>query len=179
MRLALAFPLVRVRDLGGSPAAAVRYPQLSRDLLVYLVIGGIAAAANLTAGWVLYHGLTPLRIPYWSATTTAAVCGLVVNFLLNHCYFQFGERSALCQFGTFAIVSSFGAILTGVSSQALLAPARLLLSHQPAGMHILPEFVAHVAAVGLVVLYSFPAHRFISFNVGIRVRLRQLVRGVQ
>jgi len=179
MRLALAFPLVRTSDLQGPPGDTVRYPGLSRDLLVYLIIGGIAAMANLTAGWVLYHGLAQFRIPYWSATTAAAVCGLLVNFLLNYCYFQFGERSALRQFGTFAIVSGFGAILTGASSQALLAPARLILSHQPAGMNILPEFLAHVAAVGLVVLYSFPAHRFISFNVGLSARLRQLVRGVQ
>ena len=35
--------------------------------------------------------------------------------------------------------------------------------------------VATVCAVGLVTFYSFFAHRYFSFNVGFRARLRQFV----
>jgi putative flippase GtrA len=156
---------------------SARTARLGRDLLVYLVCGGTAAAVNLVVGWLLYRGtVAPPRVPYWCATTIAAACGLLVNFLLNHAYFRFRQRSALGQFGTFAIVAGVGVLLTGVISQALLAPSRLLLSHDVLPVTLAPKFAAHVAAVGLVVLYSFPAHRFISFNVGFRGRLRQLLR---
>jgi putative flippase GtrA len=166
-------PSVTFRGLLRNTASRAR---LSRDLIAYLVFGGIAAVVNLAVGWLLYHEFAQLRLPYWSTTTVAAACGLIVNFLLNNGYFRFGERSAISQFGTFVFVAGLGVVLTGALSHALLAPFRGLLTHQIAGIHVTPEFAAHIAAVGLVVLYSFPAHRLISFNVGIRARLHQLVR---
>lgn len=180
MPLALAPSLARPGLLPSRARHSVRGARLYRDLANYVVFGGIAAAANLTIGWLLYQEFPALALPYWLATSIGAACGLLVNFLLNHAYFGFNGRSALRQFGTFVIVSGIGVALTGALSQALLGPSHLVLDHHPAGIHVAPKFAAHVGAVGLVVLYSFPAHRFISFNVGFCARMRQLLRrGVQ
>jgi putative flippase GtrA len=150
--------------------------RLYQDLANYLVFGGIAAAANLTTGWLLYQECPALGPPYWAATTIAAACGLLVNFALNYSYFECNERSMLRQFGTFVVVAGIGVVLTGALSQALLVPSHLILDHHDFGIHVAPKFAAHVTSVGLVVLYSFPANRFISFNVGFSARMRQLLR---
>ena len=180
MPLILTPSLTRTARCCGRAGTTTGQSRFRRDLVVYLVFGGIEAAANLVVGWALYQGFPSLKLPYWVATSFAAACGLLVSFLLNYFCFRFEERSALRQFGTFAIVSGVGVVLTGALSQALLVPSRLLLDHPLLGMSVAPKFAAHFTAVGLVVLYSFPAHRLISFNVGVRARLHQLVRsGVQ
>jgi putative flippase GtrA len=180
MPYVLAPSLARPGLLPSRVRHSARAARLYRDLANYLVFGGIAAAANLMTGWLLYQEFTALALPYWLATSIGAACGLLVNFALNHAYFGFSERSALRQFATFVIVSGIGVALTGALAQALLVPSQLILDQHLAGIHVAPKFAAHVTAVGLVVLYSFPAHRFISFNVGFCARMRQLLRrGVQ
>src|SRR5215216_730091 len=41
---------------------------------------------------------------------------------------------------------------------------------------LVANFAGHFLAVGLVAFYSYPAHRFLSFNIGIRARLLQARR---
>jgi hypothetical protein len=41
-------------------------------------------------------------------------------------------------------------------------------------VNVRADLAAHVSAVGLTVLYSFPAHKCVSFNIGIRAQARQL-----
>jgi putative flippase GtrA len=157
-------------------SAAATRSRLCQDAIVYLLFGSIAAATTLAVGWVLYQPYAAHHLPYWLTTSLAAACGLLISFLLNYLYFRFEERSVVHQFGTFAIVSWIGVLLTGALSQALLVPFHLLLAHQGFGTSVAPKFAAHFTAVALMVLYSFPAHRFISFNVGLRARFDQLVR---
>src|SRR5207244_1960647 len=143
----------------------------------FLAFGGTAALANLLAGWLLYGARLLPGMPYWGATATAAAIGLVVNFALNYSYnFTFRGRPAVHQFQTFCAIAGLGILLTSAISSGLRAliegwsgPLLVL-----AGLPIRADFAAHFMAVGLVALYSFPAHKAISFNVGIRVRLRQL-----
>jgi len=149
----------------------------NRDLAMYLAFGGVAAGVNLLTGWLLYGaGLAPF-IPYWLATGCAAATGLVTNFALNHAFnFRFRERSAFDQFRTFCAISGVGVLLTSLAATLLRSGLQHFVGAELGlgGMAISPEFAAHVAAVGLVVLYSYPAHKAISFNVGLRARLRQL-----
>jgi putative flippase GtrA len=180
MPIALAPSLARPGPFPGRVRRSAGDARLYHDLVSYLAFGSLAAATNLTIGWLLYQEFPTLALPYWAATTIAAASGMLVNFLLNHSYYGFSERSALRQFGTFLVVSGIGVALTGALSQALLGPSQLFLDQHLAGIHVLPKFAAHVTAVGLVVFYSFPAHRFITFNVGFCARMRQLLRrGVQ
>ena|SRR5579872_1989604 len=177
MPVPFAPSLLRAAPYRDTPRANSGWLRLYRDLANYLIFGGIAAIANLAVGWLLYHEFTEQQLPYWAATTIAASCGLLVNFLLNYTYFGFSERSALRQFGTFVIVASLGVALTGALSQALLGLAQILLNHADIlATHVVPKFAAHITAVGLVFLYSFPAHRMLSFNVGVLARIRQLLR---
>ena len=150
---------------------------LLKELAAFLLFGGVAAAVNLLAGWQLYgRGLFP-ALPYWCATGIAASCGLVVNFGLNYVFnFKFRGRSALRQFLTFTVVALIGVAITSALSSGFLAlldrwtgPALWLWGHK-----IESAFAAHFTAVGLTVLYSFPAHKLLSFNSGIRARLQHV-----
>jgi putative flippase GtrA len=149
----------------------------ARELFLYLLFGSLAAFTSLLTGRALYGDALFPGLPYWCATAAAAAVGLVVNFVLNSIFnFKFYKRTTFQQFGTFCIVSGFGVVLTSFLSEALLL---LLQRNLGDNLHLghvtLPaKFVANFIAVGLIVLYSFPAHRSISFNVGIRTRLRQL-----
>ncbi|MBV8776629.1 MAG: GtrA family protein [Alphaproteobacteria bacterium] len=153
---------------------------LPRDLLVYLGFGGIAAGVNLLSGWLMY-GAGSQHIPYWLATGSAAATGLVTNFALNYWLnFRFAGRSALRQFITFVMVSGLGVVLTSLLATAIRALLIGLFGPELflGVAAVSSDFAAHVAAVGLVVLYSYPAHKRISFNVGLRARLRQLAASI-
>ncbi|HVW72450.1 MAG TPA: GtrA family protein [Rhizomicrobium sp.] len=148
-----------------------------KELGVFLFFGGLAALANVLTGWQLYgEGLFP-RLPYWCATAIAAACGLLVNFGLNYSFnFRFRDRSAFQQFTTFCVVSLVGVAITSALSDIILS---LFTSWTGAGfelggMKVRSDLAAHVCAVGLTVLYSFPAHKCMSFNAGIRVQARHL-----
>jgi putative flippase GtrA len=148
----------------------------SRELAVYLIFGGTAAIVNLETGWLLYGSATA-RLQYWLATGIAAAAGLVTNFGLNYLYnFKFRNRSAVGQFVTFSIISGLGVLLTAGLATAFRAALYHLVGPELElyALAIRTDFVAHVAAVGALVVYSYPAHKAISFNVGLRARLRQL-----
>jgi putative flippase GtrA len=147
-----------------------------KQLATFLLFGGLAALVNLLAGWQLYGtGLFP-DLPYWAATATAAALGLVVNFGLNYTFnFKFRDRSAWAQFSTFCIVSLLGIVITSALSQGLLSVITLCAgtAFHLGTLEVRSTLAAHVGAVGLTVLYSFPAHKFLSFNTGIRAQFRQ------
>jgi putative flippase GtrA len=149
----------------------------AKELGIFLLFGGLAALANLLTGWQLYgKGLFP-DLPYWCATAIAAACGLLVNFGLNYSFnFRFRDRSAFQQFSTFCIVSLVGVAITSALSDIILS---LLTSwtgrgFELGGVKVRSDLAAHACAVGLTVVYSFPAHKCMSFNVGIRVQARNL-----
>jgi len=146
---------------------------------LFLAFGGAAAIANLATGRLLYGPGFGAWIPYWCATALAAATGMVVNFALNHALnFRFRQRSAARQFQTFCAVSGLGIVLTAGLSSALRSLVERLLGAQFPflGATVDADFAGHFLAVGLVALYSYPAHRFLSFNIGIRARLRQARR---
>jgi putative flippase GtrA len=149
----------------------------AKELAAFLLFGGLAALVNLLVGWQLYGtGLFP-RLPYWCATAMAAFVGLLVNFALNYAFnFKFRDRSALQQFSTFCVVSVFGVVLTSALSDAILALIVLYAGQtfHVGAVEVRSVLAAHVCAVGLTVLYSFPAHKFVSFNMGIRAQFRHL-----
>jgi putative flippase GtrA len=161
-------------------AATLIGQRLGRDFLFFLFFGGIAAAVNLAVGGLLYDiPALAARCPYWLAVAIGATSGLFVNFLLNYEYnFRFRGRSALAQFRTFCVVAAIGIGLTALISSALLAFLHALGGAGP-GLHakllVSPDFAAHFCAVGLVTFYSYLAHKSLTFNRGIRHRLRGLV----
>lgn len=150
---------------------------LVRELAVFLVFGGLAALTNLAVGWQLYgRGLFP-ALPYWCATGIAATSGLLVNFGLNYVFnFKFRGRSAWRQFSTFCVVALIGVAITSAMSFGFLSLLTAWVGSQfhLGGHEIKSAFAAHFIAVGLTVLYSFPAHKFMSFNAGIRAQVQHV-----
>lgn len=148
-----------------------------RDFVFFLLFGGLAASTNLAVGATLYSVPTFADvIPYWLAVAVGASTGLFVNFSLNYRFnFRFQGRSASAQFKTFCVVAGLGIILTSLLSTTLLALFRALglvaLSAQ-SPLPVSMDFLAHFVAVGIVTFYSFFAHKFFTFNVGILGRLR-------
>ncbi len=173
---------------GGSPprrrATSYTMPatQLRRLLAAYLshqfgrfvLFGGAAAAVNLAVGYAIYGTRAASAVPYWLAVVIASASGLLVNFALNYIYnFEFRGRSALGQFRTFFIVAVIGTFITGGLAQAGFVLLRNLgiLAIPLLGQHaVSAAFAAHIVAVGLTMFYSFAAHRYFSFNVGLRAR---------
>jgi putative flippase GtrA len=150
---------------------------LVRELAAFLLFGGLAALTNLLVGWQLYgRGLFP-ALPYWCATGLAATSGLFVNFGLNYVFnFKFRGRSVFRQFSTFCIVALIGVAITSAMSSAILALLRTWVGPvlHLGGHAVTSAFAAHFTAVGLTVLYSFPAHKWMSFNHGIRAQVQQV-----
>jgi putative flippase GtrA len=148
---------------------------LSRQFFVFVTFGGIAAAVNLALGWAIYTHRIGIVVPYWVAVVTGAAAGLCVNFTLNYKYnFRFGGRTFLAQFRTFFAVSLVGVGLTGALSSLLV---NILPQHGVVFLNhaVSAEFAAHFLAVGLVTFYSYAAHRYFTFNVGLRSRTTQLI----
>jgi putative flippase GtrA len=149
----------------------------ARQLAGFLLFGGLAALANLVVGWQLYgRGLFP-ALPYWCATAIAATSGLLVNFSLNYLFnFKFRGRSALEQFSTFCIVALVGVAITSALSSGILSLLHALVGPvlHLGNLEVTSVFAAHFTAVGLTVLYSFPAHKSVSFNVGIRAQFQHV-----
>jgi putative flippase GtrA len=150
---------------------------LARELAAFLLFGGLAALTNLSVGWQLYgRGLFP-ALPYWCATALAATCGLIVNFGLNYAFnFKFRGRSALRQFSTFCTVALIGVAITSALSFGILSLMKAVAGPvlHMGGVDVKSVFAAHFAAVGLTVLYSFPAHKCLTFNIGIRAQLQHV-----
>jgi len=159
--------------------AALHKAPTSVQFVRFLAFGGLAAVVNLGVGALAYANGPASLLPYWLAVLFAASCGLLVNFTLNHLWnFRFRLRSTAAQLQTFTVVATIGTVLT-----ALLAAGGLQLLHAlgidrvplPFSHTISARFAAHFCAVGIVTFYSFFAHRYFSFNVGFRARLRQFV----
>jgi putative flippase GtrA len=149
----------------------------AKELAIFLLFGGLAALTNLLVGWQLYgKGLFP-ALPYWCATGMAATSGLLVNFGLNYAFnFKFRGRSAFQQFSTFCVVALVGVVITSVLSNGILLFLNALAGPliDLGGFAVRSTFAAHFAAVGLTVLYSYPAHKLMSFNVGIRAQFQNV-----
>lgn len=149
----------------------------AKEMAVFLLFGGLAALTNLLVGWQLYGKGQFTALPYWCATAIAATSGLLVNFGLNYVFnFKFRDRSLFQQFSTFCVVALVGVALTSALSNAILLLLNALAGPRIdlGGFAVKSTFAAHFIAVGLTVLYSYPAHKLMSFNVGIRAQFQNI-----
>ena len=108
------------------------------------------------------------------AIAIGALVGMSVNFLLSRRFvFTPDDRPARQQFASFALIS-----LTTLALRLAVAYALIAFFALPfmAWIGALPvdapaERLAHLGAVGIVTIYSFLAHKHISFAGGILNRL--------
>jgi len=80
------------------------------------------------------------------------------------------------QFSTFTIVALIGVAITSALSYGILSLLNASVGPvlRLGSFTVKSVFAAHFTAVGLTVLYSYPAHKCLSFNVGMRARLQNV-----
>ncbi len=142
---------------------------------VFLVCSGLAALVNVCVGYLLY-GVMGFSSPALYALSVAAafLSGMGVSFFLNRRYtFEPSGRSMRSEAPDFLLVSLGGLGLTTGLAVGFAASLPALFG-QEALFGIPVETVSHIAAVGLTAIYSFLAHKYISFRRGpIRMPLRR------
>ena len=123
---------------------------------------------NLVVGYIFYgvlgfdHG-----IGFALSVAVAFISGMGVSFVLNRRFtYAASGRSTKFELRDFLGVSVVGLALTTGLAYSLDATAHMSLQRVAASLPgaVLPETVAHVIAVGLTAIYSFFAHKLISFR---------------
>lgn len=134
----------------------------------FLICSGTAALVNIATGQILY-GLLGLSEgwQYSFSVSVAFLMGMVVSFILNRRYtFKPSGRKISLEGTDFLLVSIGGLLLTTGLAQLLYFKADIasvgIIGMLP--FSVTPETLAHVAAVGCTAVYSFTAHKYISFR---------------
>ncbi len=127
---------------------------LSRQFVVFLAVGGTAAAINWLARWLFRHWTS-----YGVAVTLAYVCGLATGFLLSRRYvFPGASRPVQAQAREFVLINlAWFPVVWGGS---------LLLARWLAGWGAgsWSEGIAHGIATGLPALGSFLIYKLYTFR---------------
>ncbi len=127
---------------------------LTLQFLVFLGVGGTAAAANWVSRLVLSRWLA-----FGWAVTSAYAIGMMVAFLLNrHFVFPRSSRPVELQARDFALINAVSFPLVWLASIGLEAGLRAL------GMTRHTEAIAHAAAVALPAVLSFLLYKFVAFR---------------
>ncbi len=130
----------------------------------FLLCSGLAAAVNILVGYLLYAGLDLSQgWQYGLSVAVAFLSGMGVSFYLNR-RFTFEPSGRLTQSEA---IDFFAVSVGGLAITTTLA--QYLRGHVPAlDAHLPPEALAHIGAVGMTALYSFFAHKYVSFRHGRR-----------
>lgn len=134
----------------------------------FILYSGFAALVNILTGQVLYGflGLSE-GWQYSFSVSTAFIAGMAVSYFLNRRYtFHPSGRKMSREATDFFLVSIGGLVLTTGLARFLYFKTDLaeigLSGVFPA--FVTPEAFAHIAAVGTTAIYSFTAHKYISFR---------------
>ena len=131
-----------------------------QQLFKYFLFSGLAVLVNIISRMVLSNYL---NMGYYIAITIAYIFGMFVNFILNKNYnFPEGPRKYYQELRTFIVISFIGLLLTNVLAYLLL----MLIQSQ--SEIIYKKTIAHILAVGFVSIYSFTAHKLLTYKGGIR-----------
>lgn len=136
-----------------------------------MVSAGAATCVDIALVQLLlasHFANTPLL--YATAIVLGAICGVCVNFFISRRFvFAPDQRSTREQLASFLAVSLTILALRLAVAFALIAlfstPSFAWISSLPVDAPL--ERAAHLGAVGLVTIYSFFAHKHITFAGGI------------
>lgn len=125
-----------------------RHPRQTRQLLAYVVAGGITAVAHYATliGLVELAAIDPVP-----ATLAGFTLGALVSYCLNR-WLTFEATRSHAQAGwRFALIAAGGFVLTGILMHLFVARAGL------------PYLPMQVVTTGIVMAFSFLGHKFFSF----------------
>jgi putative flippase GtrA len=125
-----------------------RYPRQSRQLLAYVLAGGITAVAHygVLVGLVELAHVDPVP-----ATLAGFVVGAVVSYTLNRWMTFDATHSHGQATWRFGLIAAGGFALTGVLMHLFVAEAGL------------PYLPMQLVTTGIVMVFSFLGHKFFSF----------------
>ncbi len=124
-------------------------------MAAFVVVGGIAAAANIGSRIVLNHWM-----PYVAAIVVAYIIGMTIAFVLNR-LFVFRETVNPLHHQAFWFTAvNLAAVLQTLAVSLLLAD----VVFPRTGFRWHPETVAHAIGVGIPVITSFIGHKHLSFR---------------
>ncbi len=132
-----------------------------QQALKFLVFSGTAAGTNIGLRFVFSHW----GMQYIPAVSTSYFAGMIINFMLNRNFnFPRSDRRFIQEVKTFIIIALIGLILTNIISGV----SNILIQKMGLFSFQLSETVSHVIAVGIVSIYSFFAHKYITYRGGLR-----------
>lgn len=141
----------------------------------YLVSAGAATVVDVALVQLLLAiSLASNPLAYAGIIVLGALAGMAVNFLLSRRFvFAADSRAAHRQLLSFVLVSLSTLLLRLVLAFALIQLFALPLFGWLTSLPIdaAPERFAHLGAVAVVTLYSFFAHKHVSFAGGVRALL--------
>ncbi len=122
---------------------------ISRQFAMFIIVGVAAALVHygVLIALVEFRGVAPVP-----ATLAGYVAGGVVSYVLNRRHTYKSERPHEEAGWRFAAVAGVGFVLTSIF---------MYLLHDIAGLHYL---VAQVLTTGVVLVWSFGAHRLWTFS---------------
>ena len=128
---------------------------ISRRFLMFLVSGGVAAAANI--GSRIVFGLW---VPYWVSIVLAYLVGLTTAFVLMRALaFTTSSNATHHQAFWFVVVNLFGLLQTFAISLALAHWLFPLIGFEQGA-----ATVAHAIGVIVPVITSYVGHKHLSFR---------------
>jgi putative flippase GtrA len=155
---------------------------LPTQFLRYVACAGLAAAVNYAVGSVLVEGLGFVSTGHFAAVVaTAYIAGMAVNFELNRRFTFASDRTCIAQGRTFIIVALSGLGLTIIAAQMLrsaIAASSDGFYPQLLGPLGTPESLGRATAIAVAAVYSFAAHKYLTFNRGIRQPLIRVMRAL-
>jgi putative flippase GtrA len=133
-----------------------------RQLGVYLVAGGGAAAANFAAG-ALIRLVSTSAFVYGVSVVVGLAVGTVVSFFLHRRYtFSVHDEPAGPQVWRYAMVATGGLVIALTFAEAVLALWQLAGS--PWLSRAVVEALAHAATIGVNTVYGFLAMKFFALK---------------
>lgn len=125
-----------------------RYPRQFRQLIAYVVAGGLTAVAHygVLIGLVEFGHVDPVP-----ATLAGFIVGAVVSYALNR-WMTFDATRGHVEAGwRFAVIAAGGFVLTGILMHLFVSRAGL------------PYLPMQIVTTGVVMVFSFLGHKFFSF----------------
>lgn len=131
--------------------AAAEGSQVFGEFMRYVVVGGIAAVADLS---VLYVAAVQIQVHYLTAGLIAFLVGLTINYILSVTW-AFRHRSVENRLVEFAIFAAVGVAGLGLNEAVLYLFTGLLALH---------VMLSKLVAVATVFMWNFGARKLILFR---------------
>ena len=138
-----------------------------KQFILFFFIAGVAALINIVFRFIFSN---VLNMEFNIAVSISYILGMLFNYTVNkQVNFRSSNRHIIREVYSFFIVSIFGLILVNLFSAVLLNLFTSITTNLK-----YTETYSHILAVGFVGIYSFFAHKYLTFKDGIVIGLKKL-----